>query len=620
VSHRAEARLATSVMEGMSFPLCAVDAEGRILACNAAWIEVSLECDGHAEMFEAGGNLLEAFAAAPDQRAAQALLGLRAVLRGDSEEFEQVCAWPYGDQPQWYSLRISPLSHRSGALIVYSDVTELVRQQELLRRLALHDDVTGLPNRVLMKRLLAERLTSDAGATAVLRVDLTGLRSISSSVGQLAGDQTLRIVAARLTEGLGEGVDVGHMSGDEFLVLAAVPDEPAALELARRVQEVVEGGPLSIGTLRVTVGATVGVAISDATTAGDELLSGADAALEVARRSVRQHVQVYDGRLREQGRIRCDVERNLASAVQRGELRVFYQPVVDTLTGLPHGVEALVRWQHPTRGLLAPVHFIEEAENSDVIHALGDFVLHQACRDVSRFPDLSLAVNVSSRQLGHPGLPATVRAALSRSGLPDERLLLEVTEHAVAADEQIALRVLGELRSSGVRVLVDDFGTGFSSLLYVKRYPVSGLKIDRSFVAGMCSDSGDRAIVASVVALAGALEIDSIAEGVETWEQRDQLARLGCRQLQGYLFGKPMPAEELPAALEALRRRVRQTRTRVAAPRAAPPSVEATTVGRVLSMRRAGASLDTIAAALNSDGVLPPSGRRWHRTAVAKLL
>lgn len=309
----------------------------------------------------------------------------------------------------------------------------------------------------------------------------------------------------------------------------------------------------------------------------------------------------------------------LAAALERSELVLHYQPVLDLDSGRPVGVEALVRWQHPTQGLLGPDRFLPLAEASGLIAPLGRWVLDRACRDAAALPGpLDVSVNLSVRQLAEPGLITHVRDALAASGLPAGRLILEVTESAVVQDERAAAAALDALTALGVRIALDDFGSGSSSLLYLRRYPVSALKLDRTFVAGVGTRADDEAICASVVSLARAVGAVSIAEGVETLEQYAGLRAAGCRQGQGFLWSRPVPVEELPAALLGCG----------AVPVPPPAGVRPASVVQVApevaeliaSLHTAGASLHTIAAALNRADAAHPAGARWSAVAVARHL
>jgi len=316
------------------------------------------------------------------------------------------------------------------------------------------------------------------------------------------------------------------------------------------------------------------------------------------------------------------LEAAQAEVVERDEIVVHYQPVVDLNAGTVVGVEALVRWQHPERGLLGPASFLPVAETTGLVVPLGQRVLRQACAEAARWPDgpgvgLDVEVNLSVRQVGHPDVVRAVREALEESGLPAHRLVIDVTESAVMEDAGSARSALHDLAALGVRIAVDDFGTGYSSLQHLSRYPVGALKVDRSFVHAMGRSSDDDAIVSSVVGLAHAVGARCVAEGVETAEQATSLRLRGCELAQGNLFSPAVPAADLPRAIDLCLAAAAPLAANGLAPEVMPdPDVTA----RIRAMHATGASLHTIAAALNRSGARHPAGLRWHARAVARVL
>ena len=445
------------------------------------------------------------------------------------------------------------------------------RAEEGLQHLVHHDALTGLVNRpgLLAKlhttlaehgaRLLApDEDGAPATVPAVLFVDLDGFKAVNDSVGHAGGDELLVVVAERLRAGVRAGAVVARLAGDEFVVLDAVPRPEDATALAQRLLEAL-AVPVVVHGVEVVVAVSTGIAVADAddpaalvadpAAAADALLRRADAAMYRAKATGRSGWELHDPAARDDAADRLRVLEQLRHAVADGQLRLHYQPRVRLADGRTTGVEALVRWQHPTRGLLPPAEFITVAEESGFIRELGAWVLEEAVAQAARWQaagaELQVSVNLSARQLADPGLRDRVTTALARSGVPAARLVLEITETALMSDPETAMATLTALKALGTGVAVDDFGTGYASLSYLRRFPVDELKIDRSFVAGMTEDAGDRAIVASCVHLAHAMGLVSVAEGVETAAQRDALLALGCDVAQGYHYSRPVPPGEL---------------------------------------------------------------------------
>jgi diguanylate cyclase (GGDEF)-like protein len=424
---------------------------------------------------------------------------------------------------------------------------------------ATHDILTGLPNRALFLDRLGQALARsrrDGALLAVLFIDLDRFKPINDSLGHRTGDEVLGVIAARLTALLRGADTVARLAGDEFVVICeglAVADsavkvgELVVMELSRPIM--IAAGAAA---REVSVGASVGVAYADghAEVIAADLVRDADVAMYRAKQCGRGRVEVFDDALRIAVEQRLRTQDDLRHAIGLGQIRTYYQPIVDGTTAAVHGFEALARWQHPTRGLLGPGEFIQVAEESGLIVPLGAEILAQACAQAVRWrenrPGHSpprVAVNVASAQLAHRSFVPTVVAVLADTGLDPDMLWLEITETTIMADTEAAAETLRAIRGLGVHLAIDDFGTGYSSLTYLRRFPVETLKIDRSFVAGIGQDREDEAIVAMVLNLARALDLQVVAEGVETADQLHQLQRLGCGLMQGFYFGRPMPAE-----------------------------------------------------------------------------
>ncbi len=424
------------------------------------------------------------------------------------------------------------------------------RSEAEARRRALHDPLTGLPNRELFRDRLAGSLTRmrrGGAPPAVLLLDLDGFKVVNDSLGHHAGDELLRCIAPRLAEAVRAGDTVARLGGDEFVVLAdGVQDEATAMLLAQRL-EAAWREPVHIGESDLQVSASVGVAVATATCDPDSLLRDADAAMYHAKRRGRGRFELFGAPLRAEALRRLALEQDLRRALEREQqLHLEYQPVIDFDTDTVVSYEALLRWTHPERGRIAPDEFIGIAEDSGLMLPMGRWVLRTACAEAQRWPaGVGVGVNLSARQVADPDLCEHVRGALAATGLDPARLTLEITESTLMEEAEAPLRTLEDLRAMGVRLALDDFGTGYSSLSYLRRFALDTLKVDRSFVRDLESDPHATPLVEAVIAMASALGLAVVAEGIETEAQRSQLAALGCRYGQGYLLGRPMPAAAL---------------------------------------------------------------------------
>ncbi|TMD92862.1 MAG: EAL domain-containing protein [Chloroflexi bacterium] len=433
-----------------------------------------------------------------------------------------------------------------------AQVHDLSRRGAAERRLAhqaLHDPVTDLPNRTLFLDRLERGLRrhQHTGALlAVLFMDLDRFKQINDSLGHAAGDQVLIETAHRLREALRPGDTVARFGGDEFAVLCEdLDDESTAGEIAARMLRVVSE-PMDVGEQRTSVHASIGIALARGGSDGESMLGDADFAMYRAKEKGRNRCEVYDATLRADALARMEQTSALRHALEESELRIVYQPLLRIDGSAVVGVEALVRWDHPTMGLLGPEHFIGLAEESGQMVQLGMWVLREACREVATWAPppggepLLLSVNLSAQQLAGTGLRDSLRTILGETGLDPGRLWLEITESVLLDDVDAAVEALGRLRDLGVRLAIDDFGTGYSSLSYLRRFPVDAVKIDRSFVTGLGRDPAADAIVAAVVNVSRALGLTVVAEGVETDEQLVALRALGCEWAQGYLWSEPL--------------------------------------------------------------------------------
>ena len=437
---------------------------------------------------------------------------------------------------------------------------ERTRAEATMAHRALHDPLTGLPNRLLFVDRLALALARSgrsSGAVAVLFLDLDHFKAINDSHGHEAGDQLLVHVARRVEGALRPADSVSRFGGDEFTILCdTVKDERDAAVIGERVLAAL-ARPFPLGEEEVALGGSLGLALGGQESTPEEMVRNADIAMYRAKERGGSCYELFDELMRTRVAARLDAERALRRALERRELRLHWQPSINLRTGMVVGVECLLRWEHPERGLLGPEEFLALAEETWEIVPIGHWVLQEACRQARRWIDLTgapgftVAVNLSARQLARPELPARIAAALRTSGLDPSALRLDVSERALMEDLDAGLIALDGLARSGIRVSVDDFGTGHAALGDLKRLPVDALKLDPSYVAGLGSDSQDEAIAGAVIGLAHALGLQAIAEGVETTEQRDALAALGCDTVQGYLFSRPLSANAMGERLAA---------------------------------------------------------------------
>ena len=430
----------------------------------------------------------------------------------------------------------------------YIDITERKASEQRIAYMARHDVLTGLPNRTVFHEHLEQRLAEvrrGRGQAALLCLDLDRFKPINDTLGHPAGDELLCQVAARLRSTVSEGDVVVRLGGDEFAIIVSHLDHVhEARALAQRVIDAV-GQPIDLGGVLVTVGVSIGIA--RAPTDGDApefLFKNADLALYRAKSTARNSHCFYETGMDAAVETRMQLELELREAVMGDSFALNYQPVLRLADHKIVGFEALMRWPHPTRGMIPPDAFIPLAEETGLIVALGSWALQAACHEAASWPnDLWIAVNVSAVQFQQPGLEESVKAALAASGLPPNRLKLEITESVLVQDAEAVMACLHRLKGLGVRIALDDFGTGYSSLSYLRRFPFDKIKIDRSFIREI-TDPSAAAIVRAVVGIATQLGATVTAEGVETTEQLEQVYREGCMDVQGYLVSRPLSAQQ----------------------------------------------------------------------------
>ncbi|MVV47086.1 EAL domain-containing protein [Pseudomonas sp. PB120] len=458
--------------------------------------------------------------------------------------------------PQWQTIRIihDDEGRRSHYVAVFTDISAIKNSEHELMHLAHHDPLTDLPNRLLFTDRAEQALASAQNhkrGCALLLIDLDHFKMINDSLGHTIGDQLLKAVAERLKAMFGPGITLARLGGDEFAVLAE--NCPQLVQAAALAQRIIDGlkEAFPIEGHQLFINTSIGISLfpADALSA-EQLLRNADSALSKAKNTGRNGYALYTEELTAHAQQRVETAFELRRALEQQELRVHYQPVHDLKTRRLIGVEALVRWEHPQRGLISPAEFIPIAERTGLIAEIDAWVMHQSCLQMCQWQRAGVAlsfvaVNVSSRLFARRELYQQVAQVLRETGLDPAYLELEVTESAVMDDPEVALEQMHRLRELGVRLAIDDFGTGYSSLLRLKRLPVQKLKIDQGFVAGLPCDDDDVAIVRVIIALAQSMGMQVHAEGIEQAEQARFLLEHACDLGQGYWFGRPVPAEQL---------------------------------------------------------------------------
>lgn len=535
------------------------------------------------------------------------------------------------------SLGVSPIFDEQGDVVAASVIARDISAQRALERqlarLATHDDLTGLPNRTLLDDRLGHAVTRSARRRrplAVLLVDVDRFNDINAAWGYVAGDQVLVEVAARLQAGVSAEDTVARLGGDRFVVLSEETDDAAAVELAGRLAAAIAAA-MVVSDTPLAISASIGIAVSPPLDAeSDILLRYAAAAMYQAKAAGPGNWRTFHPSEQPLWSQRLELGEELRGALSRDELQVHYQPVVQLATGRLLGIEALVRWEHPTRGWVPPNQFVPLAEDIGLIAALDQWVLERACRDAALLlrthvvpADTYFAINVSARNISDPALPGRVSGAAEAAGLPLSALELEVTETGLIADRRAARQILASLRELGVGIALDDFGTGYAQLTYLRQFPISTIKVDRQFIQHITASAEDFAITASVIDLGRAIGLRTVAEGLETTEQLAILHRLGCDAGQGFLWSKALAREDLTAMLrdgpgfvaamagDGSTRLVKKRKTAITNEHG---------LHRIVQLHRSGASLATIAAALNAENYPSPTHQRWHSASVARVI
>ena len=436
-----------------------------------------------------------------------------------------------------------------GRVATHEDITEQRRSEIKIEYMAHHDALTDLANRVLLNDRLEQALAriQHGEMVAVHHLDLDQFKAVNDTFGHPYGDRLIRTVAERLRSLVAEADTIARMGGDEFVIVQCAITDPAdATRLAQRVIDALSE-PYDIDGQQAVIGVSVGISVGPGDgSVPDKLLRNADLALYRAKSDGRGTFRFFEAAMDLQMQIRRVMELDLRKALPGGEFELHYQPVVNLASKEISGFEALIRWNHPTRGMVSPAAFIPLAEEIGFIVPIGEWVIRQACATAAQWPDdLRVAVNISAIQFRSPGLMQVIVGALAASGLAPTRLEIEITESVLLHNKEATLALLHQLRSLGIRIAMDDFGTGYSSLTYLQSFPFDKIKIDRSFVKNITENSSSLNIVRAVAAMANGMGMTATAEGVETAEQLHSITSEGCTEMQGFLFSKPLPAAEI---------------------------------------------------------------------------
>ena len=551
-------RFHAEVLDAMTVHAIVLDGSGAVLMTNRAW-DRHLERRGYPTVTPVGSNFLDLLRQEPVETAAQSHLladGIESVLHGAGPFSSDLRVEHADGSVQWFTMNAIPMTTATGRVMVnLNEITERKAFEAELAHQASHDPLTGLPNRLLLEDRLERALALGSRhnqVVAAIFVDIDHFKLINDSYGHEAGDAVLTAVSARLSSAVRPSDTVTRFAGDEFIVVCeSLDDADQVMGLADRLLESLKGHyPVPGASLELSV--STGIAIAGPGDSAEDLVRNADTAMFEAKARGRDRVVVFDSALSGRARARLDMTQELRYAVERGELELHYQPVLDLRQGRVAGVEALLRWNRPGHGQVQPLSFIPVAEDNGLIVPIGEWVVLEACRMAAAHGDkqLSVAVNLSARQLGDPGLVGSISRALKETDLAPGLLTLELTESTVMDDPVAANAILEQLKDLGVRLSIDDFGTGYSSLAYLQRFPVDELKIDHSFVDGLGTETSDGAIVSGIISLAHTLDLDVVAEGIETPLQLQRLRELGCERAQGFLIAKPQDAAELTLWLD----------------------------------------------------------------------
>lgn len=543
--------LAQQVFDNAAEAVMITDAENRIVRINSAFTRIT----GWTAEESLGRNpsFLSSGKQSPDfYREMWQTLSEAGVWQGEVVNRRRSGQY----YPEWLS--ISTVRNRQGKvthyLAIFSDISERKRAEGLIHRYSWFDSLTDLPNKALLIDRINQAIIAaqnEGKPLYLLAFNLNRLKHINDSLGHNIGDEVLKIVAQRLVKATREGDTVSRVTGDDFVVVVPRLSQPhRAINLAERLVESINA-PMDIQGNAIHITANAGLSVFPADgTEPDTLLMNADAALNHSRTQGQNKIAFFEPHMNAAILEKINLQGELTAALANQQFLLHFQPQLDLQTQRLTGVEALIRWQHPERGLVSPAVFIPAAEELGLIVQIGDWVIDEACRSLARWrqrglTELCVAINLSAHQFAHTNLVQTVRDAIVRHGVPPERIELEITEGVAMHDADEVLTRLHELKAIGVQISIDDFGTGYSSLAYLMRFPVDKLKIDQSFVRDMGNSSEADSIVRAIVALAHGLSLAVIAEGVETDAQLDRLKHIGCNEIQGYLLSRPLSFDDV---------------------------------------------------------------------------
>ncbi|RIX51470.1 EAL domain-containing protein [Paenibacillus nanensis] len=537
--------------------IIAVDLEYRITGFNPAMAEL-LGLNGDLPLNRSIDEILHYIAEEEQEHTRESL---QRSFSGELQNYETAIVRRNGERVELHGINVPVVvdGRVVGSYIIARDITDEKRYKNMIRHQAYHDELTGLPNRRMFNQLLTEKIESKTERFAVMVIDIDRFKMINDSLGHLYGDQFLQEMSRRIQDCIaGMNVTAARMGGDEFTLLC--DGAYSYRDLSKMVERIIRAisYPYRLKDNDFYVTASIGIALypgdgSDAV----QLLKNADTAMYEVKKNGKNGYRFYSSDLNNKLQDRIELEAHLRKALAANEFFLHYQPQVRAANNELIGVEALVRWQHPSRGVISPGVFIPIAEETGIIYELGTWVLREACRQMKEWhmaggPRIPISVNLSSQQFHQANLGAHIHSILEETGLEPQYLELEITE-SMMMDPAVSNSILSELSEYGIRLSLDDFGTGYSSLSYLKLLPVQKLKIDRSFIRDITENPNDKAIVATIVSMAKHLNMDVIAEGIETKEQLDILMDNDCQKIQGYYYSKPLPAKELEALFFASR-------------------------------------------------------------------
>ena len=536
-----------TAINNMSQGLCFFDSDHRLIVCNDRFVEMY---DIAPERVSPGMSLIEIVDLRFEAGSFPAMtrdeyLRWRTNVAVSNEAKDSIVELMNG---RTFKIRHRPMPG-GGWVATHEDITEQRQSEVKIEYMAHHDALTDLANRVLLNDRLEYALgrVQHGEMVAVHHLDLDQFKAVNDTFGHPCGDKLLRIVAERLRALVGEADTIARMGGDEFVIVQATIADPAeATSLAQGVIDALSE-PYDIDGQQAVIGVSIGISVGPGDGSNpDKLLRNADLALYRAKSDGRGTFRFFEPVMDLQMQTRRIMEQDLRKALPAGEFELHYQPVVNLASKEISGFEALIRWNHPSKGMISPADFIPLAEEIGFIVPMGEWVIRQACATAAQWPDdLHVAVNISAIQFRSPGLMQVIVSALAASGLAPTRLEIEITESVLLHNKEATLAVLHQLRALGIRIAMDDFGTGYSSLTYLQSFPFDKIKIDRSFVKNITENSSSLNIVRAVAALANGMGMTATAEGVETAEQLHSIASEGCTEMQGFLFSRPLPAAEI---------------------------------------------------------------------------